>query len=116
MFVVYIAKKIPFFKNLNVFFTLLFFFTEKSPFETQLTRKTTRLRMRFGVFECESLCTSIGTGMIANVLVFAHKFVWIFFTVCECILGEKFAMSSARIGLRGLLLSLYCFFFIEFHL
>lgn len=35
-----------------------------------------------------------------------------FFTVCECVLGEKFAMSSARIGLRGL----YCFFFIEFHL
>lgn len=96
-----------------MFFLLFcFFYWEVTVWDTANKENYSVENAFLCVFECESLCTSIGTGMIANVLVFAHKFVWIFFTVCECILGEKFAMSSARIGLRGL----YCFFFIEFHL
>lgn len=97
VFVVYIAKKIPFFKNLNVFFYSSVFFTEKSPFETQLTRKTTRLRMRFCVWLSVRVCVHQSVlGWLPMCWFLLTNLYGFFFTVCECVLGEKFAMSSPR--------------------
>lgn len=75
------------------------FFSEMLPFETQLTRKTTRLRMR--VWVCD--CTSIGTGWLPMCWFLLTNLYGFFYCVFACF-GGKSWLCPARACLRGLLL------------